>query len=42
VAEGVENADDASTLQGLGITLMQGFHFAEPLTPDDARAFCAP
>lgn len=42
VAEGVENADDAATLQGLGITLMQGFHFAEPLTPEDARAFCAP
>jgi EAL domain-containing protein (putative c-di-GMP-specific phosphodiesterase class I) len=42
VAEGVENAEDAATLQALGITLMQGFHFAEPLTPDEARAFCAP
>jgi len=30
VAEGVENATDSATLQGLGITLMQGFHFAEP------------
>jgi EAL domain-containing protein (putative c-di-GMP-specific phosphodiesterase class I) len=35
VAEGVETAADAATLQGLGITLMQGFHFAEPLTLDD-------
>ena len=41
MAEGVENADDAATLQGLGIPLMQGFHFAEPLTLDAARAFCA-
>lgn len=41
VAEGVENADDAATLQGLDITLMQGFHFAEPLTLDAARDFCA-
>jgi EAL domain-containing protein (putative c-di-GMP-specific phosphodiesterase class I) len=41
VAEGVETSEDAATLQGLGITLMQGFHFAEPLTLDAARAFCA-
>ena len=37
VAEGVENADDAATLQGLGITLMQGFHFAEPMSAEAAR-----
>jgi len=41
VAEGVENADDSATLQGLGITLMQGFHFAVPLSLDEAREFCA-
>jgi EAL domain-containing protein (putative c-di-GMP-specific phosphodiesterase class I) len=41
VAEGVENETDAATLQALGITLMQGFHFAQPLTLDAARAFCA-
>ena len=41
VAEGVENAADAATLQGLGITLMQGFHFAQPLGAEAAREFCA-
>ena len=41
VAEGVETAEDSSTLQGLGITLMQGFHFARPMTLDHAREFCA-
>ena len=41
VAEGVENTADLATLQGLGITLMQGFHFARPMTLDRARDFCA-
>jgi EAL domain-containing protein (putative c-di-GMP-specific phosphodiesterase class I) len=41
VAEGVETAEDSNTLQGLGITLMQGFHFAQPLGADAAREFCA-
>ena len=41
VAEGVENDADAATLQGLGISLMQGFHYAHPLSQDDARVFCA-
>ncbi|HEX8411719.1 MAG TPA: EAL domain-containing protein [Thermoanaerobaculia bacterium] len=41
VAEGVENAADATTLQALGITLMQGFHFAHPLAADAVREFCA-
>ena len=41
VAEGVETAADSSTLQGLGIHLMQGFHYAEPLPADAAREFCA-
>ena len=37
VAEGVEHASDAATLQGLGITLMQGFHFARPMTGETVR-----
>lgn len=41
VAEGVENALDAATLQGLGITLMQGFHFARPM-PVDALGSLSP
>lgn len=41
VAEGVESAEDAACLQGLGIVLMQGFHFAGPLAADAAREFCA-
>lgn len=41
VAEGVENEADAETLQVLGISLMQGFHFAHPLAADAAREFCA-
>ena len=40
VAEGVETALDAATLQGLGITLMQGFHFASPMSLEAARAYC--
>jgi len=39
VAEGVENAADAGTLQGLGITLMQGFHFAHPVAADAVHEF---
>jgi EAL domain-containing protein (putative c-di-GMP-specific phosphodiesterase class I) len=41
VAEGVENVEDSACLQGLGITLMQGFHYAEPLPAEAAREFCA-
>jgi EAL domain-containing protein (putative c-di-GMP-specific phosphodiesterase class I) len=37
VAEGVEKAEDAATLQGLGVSLMQGFHFAEPMTAESIR-----
>ncbi|MBV8518591.1 MAG: EAL domain-containing protein [Acidobacteria bacterium] len=39
VAEGVTTKEDAETLQQLGITLMQGFFFAEPLTLEQAQAF---
>ena len=41
VAEGVENMDDSIALQDLGITLMQGFLYAEPLAADAMRDFCA-
>jgi len=41
VAEGVETPDDSSALQGMGITLMQGFLYAEPLPLEAAREFCA-
>jgi EAL domain-containing protein (putative c-di-GMP-specific phosphodiesterase class I) len=41
VAEGVDNPHDLATLQGLGITLMQGFHFAHPLSSEGIREFCA-
>lgn len=40
VAEGVERAEDSDCLQGLGITLMQGFHYSHPLAAEAARAFC--
>lgn len=35
IAEGVTNDDDQHALQQLGVTLMQGFHFAEPVTADE-------
>jgi len=38
VAEGVESSDQASRLQQLGSALVQGFHYAQPLTPDAAEA----
>jgi len=30
IAEGIEQAAELETLQGLGITLFQGFYFAKP------------
>ena len=39
IAEGVSDAQDASILRDLGVTLMQGFQYAEPLTLDQAREF---
>lgn len=39
IAEGVNDPKDAATLRDLGVTLMQGFQYAEPLTLEQARAF---
>ena len=38
IAEGVETEQQAQLLRMLGCTLVQGFHFARPLTADDATA----
>lgn len=39
VAEGVEDAHEASELQLLGIDRGQGYHFARPMPPEALRAF---
>jgi len=41
IAEGVANAGDASSLQSLGVSLMQGFLYSEPLTLDAMQEFLA-
>ena len=41
IAEGVMTREDADTLHGLGVSLMQGFLFSEPLTVDQARMMFA-
>ena len=41
VAEGVSRPEDAEALQALGVTLMQGFMFSEPLTLEQVRGFLA-
>ncbi|MEV4348638.1 EAL domain-containing protein [Actinoplanes sp. NPDC049596] len=37
VAEGVETAEDAATLAGLGVNLGQGWHFDRATAPEDLR-----
>jgi diguanylate cyclase (GGDEF)-like protein/PAS domain S-box-containing protein len=39
VAEGVESVDIIGALQSVGCTWGQGYHFAKPLTVDEASAF---
>ncbi|HYI12194.1 MAG TPA: EAL domain-containing protein [Thermoanaerobaculia bacterium] len=41
IAEGVTSHEDAQCMQELGVTLMQGFHFAEPVTAEELVAVCA-
>jgi EAL domain-containing protein (putative c-di-GMP-specific phosphodiesterase class I) len=38
VAEGVESRDQVNRLQQLGSSLVQGFYYARPLTPEAAEA----
>ncbi|MGI1670483.1 MAG: sensor domain-containing phosphodiesterase [Neptuniibacter sp.] len=38
VAEGVETQQQATTLQGLGCDLLQGFHFSKPVPLDELKA----
>jgi len=38
IAEGVETAEQAEVLTGLGINLAQGYHFARPMTPEALEA----
>ena len=38
-AEGVERAELGEALAGLGCTYGQGFHYAPPLSADDALAY---
>jgi predicted signal transduction protein with EAL and GGDEF domain len=39
VAEGVETAEIALLLDGMGIDLLQGYHFARPLSEPEVQAF---
>lgn len=41
VAEGVESEAAASFLRGLGIELLQGYHFARPLSSPEVSAYLA-
>jgi EAL domain-containing protein (putative c-di-GMP-specific phosphodiesterase class I) len=41
IAEGVTTPEDARCLQEMGVTLMQGFHFAEPITAEELLVVCA-
>jgi EAL domain-containing protein (putative c-di-GMP-specific phosphodiesterase class I) len=38
VAEGVESAEQARQLKEMGCEMAQGYHFSEPLPPDEASA----
>ncbi|MEE1822742.1 EAL domain-containing protein [Streptomyces sp. BE20] len=41
IAEGIENPEQRDLLAGMGCPLGQGYLFAHPLTPDQARTFIA-
>jgi diguanylate cyclase (GGDEF)-like protein len=42
IAEGVETADQLEGLAGTGCDLFQGFHFSDPLPPEQVRALLLP
>jgi EAL domain-containing protein (putative c-di-GMP-specific phosphodiesterase class I) len=43
VAEGVEDEKTALALQGLGVALLQGYHFGKPMAAEDfERLFAMP
>jgi EAL domain-containing protein (putative c-di-GMP-specific phosphodiesterase class I) len=39
VAEGVESADQAALLEGMGCALAQGYHFSRPVAADAVSAW---
>jgi diguanylate cyclase (GGDEF)-like protein len=39
VVEGVETAAELAVVQSLGASLVQGYHFSRPLSPEDAASF---
>ena len=39
IAEGVERGDQVKRLEELGCSEVQGYHFSEPLPPDEVEAF---
>jgi EAL domain-containing protein (putative c-di-GMP-specific phosphodiesterase class I) len=38
VAEGVEDADTADTLEAFGVDMLQGYHFGRPMSAEDFEA----
>jgi len=38
IVEGIENSEQLETLRAIGCTLMQGYYFGRPMTPDKLRA----
>jgi predicted signal transduction protein with EAL and GGDEF domain len=42
IAEGAETADEVAALSHLGCDLVQGYHYARPLAPDEAQAWLRP
>ncbi|MET0405668.1 MAG: bifunctional diguanylate cyclase/phosphodiesterase [Cystobacter sp.] len=42
VAEGVEDAETAELLRGLGVEMLQGYYFSRPLPPEECERFLGP
>jgi EAL domain-containing protein (putative c-di-GMP-specific phosphodiesterase class I) len=41
IAEGVESAEQLESLRSMGCDLVQGYHLAKPLAPEDVPKFLA-